>query len=398
MNRAEKKYQSNSLSFGRVALTLAFAALLSNDVRVNACMSWQKCLSLAECRKAQKESNLPAHIIKDVESSFFYPCDDFPIRKICCTVRSPNAPVEEPEPEDPGYTIISGEETQPSQKAPVFLPLPNDIQESGKGTFRIEKCGTFRKEHNGENAGHGQFPWLTLIGSKDDTGKLHFSCGGSLINNHYILTSASCIQNMKSPPEIARLGQFNIKYLDESLSARASDENYNAVQDHDIEEIINHEDFNIPVFKNDISLLRLKETISYFTDCIRPICLPTESLKSEFFTTVGWGIDNRRNIKMSITPKFGNLTLLDKRECEYDLAIPLQPLSETQLCAKGNELSCYGDGGGPLIGYTTNGDTEQAVLVGIVSYTPVKCNSPFNRELFTNVTSFADWINKNIIK
>lgn len=58
-------------------------------------------------------------------------------------------------------------------------------------------------------------------------------------------------------------------------------------------------------------------------------------------------------------------------------------------------LKCYwfqADSGGPLMWLNGN----QYFLIGIVSYGPTICGTPGIPGVYTNVTSFVDWIHEKI--
>lgn len=60
-------------------------------------------------------------------------------------------------------------------------------------------CGftnfTVTRVVGGEPAPKGAFPWMALIGYKDDLGETAFKCGGSLITRRHVLTAAHCIKS-----------------------------------------------------------------------------------------------------------------------------------------------------------------------------------------------------------
>nr|CAD7434789.1 unnamed protein product [Timema monikensis] len=72
----------------------------------------------------------------------------------------------------------------------------NFIKEEDKmSLLPINECGEVSLDvriTNGKEAKPFQFPWMALLGYKDPKENVHYMCGGSLINDRYVLTAAHC--------------------------------------------------------------------------------------------------------------------------------------------------------------------------------------------------------------
>ena len=77
--------------------------------------------------------------------------------------------------------------------------------------YRKFECGipgtlsSSSKVVGGESTEIGEFPWMALLGIVYENDEIGWKCGGSIINNLYILSAAHC-----DDPDIVRLGEWKV--------------------------------------------------------------------------------------------------------------------------------------------------------------------------------------------
>lgn len=120
------------------------------------------------------------------------------------------------------------------------------------------------------------WPWMVAIYNAKE-GTPRFRCSGTLINQNFILTVASCVHGMKASQTLVSLGTN--KLATDNLELQP------------IEAIKIHEEFSIQFRENDIALLKLKNTVSASTS-LNAICLPKSRNADVVFNknllVVGW--------------------------------------------------------------------------------------------------------------
>ena len=95
-----------------------------------------------------------------------------------------------------------------------------------------------------------------------------------------------------------------------------------------------------------------------------------------------------------------DIEVIDPKECKavYEsLQVPDFVIGDTEICATGptgGKDSCFGDSGGPLI-VADKDNAKGYTQVGIVSWGP-QCGNPLFPGVYTRVSSFSDWIEKNV--
>ena len=289
--------------------------------------------------------------------------------------------------------------------------------------------------YGGQDARKGEFPWQILLTQNPNaktTPEEQLFCGGTIINERWVLTAAHCVTNYQwnnkaYDPNIflVRLGVYNM-----SLHENSEHDFYvekvsltNTVmckggQNNNIYFIQNipHSNWDSDDRVNDIALLKLNETLDFNGkhNNLVPICLAKSNTKrTDKCIATGFGIFDDSMIQLNYS-KYDNVTfqlehvhpidgILQKLEMpirQNDLCMKRVGTyfdGETQLCAGGftkpGKTLCSGDSGGPLQCVGSDGLWYQ---YGIVSYGANKCGAANASDVFTKVSQYIDWIEKTI--
>ncbi|CAL4073220.1 unnamed protein product, partial [Meganyctiphanes norvegica] len=218
-----------------------------------------------------------------------------------------------------------------------------------------------------------EYPWQVALVSK---GGSSVNCGGTLINDRWVLTAAHCTN-----PSQVLLGNH--------LTTETDDAEIRV----DVKRVIEHPKwgFTIGSIVNDFMLVELATPLNLETvgpNAIRPVCLPSSSNPAQYegvpAIVSGWGATSSGGF-LSTTLQKVKVNTMSNAECNEDYN---GNITSSMICAsKPGKDSCQGDSGGPMVrnmGLYFN-------LIGVVSW-GYGCADPDFPGVYSRVTNKIDWI------
>jgi len=215
----------------------------------------------------------------------------------------------------------------------------------------------------GSPATRGEFPWMVEI----RVGAGHY-CGGSIINNNWIVTAGHC-------SELAISGYTVV------VGEHALDETEGSEQTRTVTQIVIHPDYDGFALKNDVAVWRVSAPFTYSlhvqaANIARPEFIPEQNV-----VVAGWGALTEGGSSPTVLMKV-TVPMVTVETCREAYGSSL--IVDGMICAgTGGRDSCQGDSGGPLL----SGDT----LAGIVSWGE-GCARPNYPGVYADVAYFSNWI------
>ncbi|KAL0881895.1 hypothetical protein ABMA27_001661 [Loxostege sticticalis] len=305
------------------------------------------------------------------------------------------SPLKSQGPQDKGFidwiaNLLGGSSTtlRPVQDPPDDCP----VCQCGIARTRRRIVGGFETKKL-------EFPWMAVLMYNG-----RFYCGGSLLNDLYVLTAAHCTAGFRKE-------KITVRFLEHDRSVV----NETKIVDRNVSQIIRHLRYNPSTYDNDIALLKLSNRVDLSSALkkrvradgsgsgnesdnddvgLRPVCLPSPGLAYSNYSGVvaGWGTTEEGG-SVSNTLQEVYVPIISNAECRKTAY--RNRITENMLCAgepDGGRDACQGDSGGPL--HIVNATNAQFQEVGIVSWGE-GCARPDRPGVYTRVNRYMTWIKSN---
>uniref|UniRef100_A0A8C6PCH7 Peptidase S1 domain-containing protein n=1 Tax=Nothobranchius furzeri TaxID=105023 RepID=A0A8C6PCH7_NOTFU len=224
----------------------------------------------------------------------------------------------------------------------------------------------------GTTAPINKWPWMVSLHNSSHL------CGGSLINDLWVLTSADCHPFTSGMLYLGR--------------ERQQGPNPNEVK-RTVEEIIIHQDYDSVTGNSNIALLMLSAPVN-FTSYIAPVVLADSN--STFYTGINATVTCWGNTEISATSPSDlefEVAVVGSQQCKCSCGE--SNITHNMMCAgflEGGEGFCNGNGGDPLVS-DLHGVWVQA---GIASFGEGCAASNFTA-VYTRVSQYQSWISNHTV-
>lgn len=271
----------------------------------------------------------------------------------------------------------------------IILSLKGSAsKDCGTNKYEIQQ-NPWSRIVGGKNATPNSWPWqVSLRRLNDYDNKYHHVCGGSIVDEYWILTAGHCVSVERD------IQKWQVWIGDHDINSEDSGTESSML----VEKIITHDDFIAFVPMNDVALMKLTKSIDIKNDPnVNKVCLPESNINipdGQICIATGWG-DSHYQGRLSPVLQEVSLPILSQDECKtMNMEVTGKEVTPDMICAglkDGKKGVCNGDSGGPLV-YKFNTKWYQ---VGIASWA-YKCSETGLPNVFARVPMFTKWIQKTI--
>nr|UXX33474.1 serine protease-like protein [Holotrichia oblita] len=218
----------------------------------------------------------------------------------------------------------------------------------------------------GSAAPTGAYPFMVSIRSSSNS---HY-CGGSIINERWVLTAAHCIIGESTS---------NVRAVVGTNTLNAGGTSYVSTR------LILHNNYDDDSADNDVGVIQLASAIAY-SNTVAPVVLNSVNTGAVDAILIGWGQTSTIGSAPNNLQHLSTSTIT-AAQCQ---AIWGSSVNSGHICSftRAGQGSCFGDSGGPLI------QTSNSAQLGIVSF-GVACAQGFP-DVYSRVSSYNSWINSAV--
>ncbi|XP_053676157.1 trypsin delta-like [Anopheles nili] len=218
----------------------------------------------------------------------------------------------------------------------------------------------------GRYAQDGDFPYQVSLRTLTD---MHI-CGGSVLNQQWIVTAASCMFGRTTEDTRAVVGAYRLSQGGFNLGLRR---------------IVIHPNFADATLANDVAVVRVA-TLMVLSDAVQGVQLGSYNINVAYGALVsGWGRMEFSNPTFPDNLQYIAVNVISQLECRARFAAPYDArIFDNTLCSSSpiGQGTCLGDAGSPLV--------HGAELHGIVSW-GIPCGEGYP-DVYARVSSHRGWI------